>query len=707
MATDSLRRSYLQLRYRWSIKQVVAELLAKRWMEPIVPFAVMVVIILTFGQLLPGYLGIGNLAGTTREFAEFCFVAIAMLFVVVVGGIDLSVGSIFALSDFVALMAYSKWNLPLPLVILVTLLAGGALGAINGLLIGFLRTRAFLTTLVTMIIFRAAFDILGQEYAADLSSSTRESAAWDWIGNGALLSVPANVVVLIAVAILGHIFLSRSRPGWHLTAIGAGRRAARHAGIQIEGTLFATYVASGMLCALAAVFYSARLASAGSDTGINQEVMAITAVVLGGVSLGGGKGSVGRAMIGATIVLVLTNGIVRMGVTGGWSPVALGLTLLFAVGVDVKWNKNRHKAISNLYVVPTYIELPPPASTESGPFKVNNRLRGAEAIALNQVDGPEDVILDRQGRLYGGVRQGWILRFSGKNFEHREVFSRPGGRPLGMAFDADDNLIVCIGGMGLYGIKPSGESYRITDETNRSWNKINDDSRLRLADDCDIAPDGKIYFSEATIRYEMHSWAVDGLEGRGNGRMICYDPKSKKTETVVKDIVFPNGVCVSHDGKSVLFAQTWLCRIQRLWIEGPRKGQVETVVDKLPGYPDNINRASDGNYWLALVGMRTPSYDLCLRMPDFRSRMVKRVAPDEWLYPNINNGCVCKFSDQGDVLESLWDPGGESHPTITSMREDHGYLYLGGLYNNRVGRVKLEGADPEWNGCDAYWGKRA
>ncbi|MBF5067808.1 ABC transporter permease, partial [Salmonella enterica subsp. enterica serovar Istanbul] len=81
-------------------------------------------------------------------------------------------------------------------------------------------------------------------------------------------------------------------------------------------------------------------------------------------------------------------------------------------------------------------------------------------------------------------------------------------------------------------------------------NKINDDSRLRLADDVDIAPDGKIYFSEATIRYEMHSWATDALEGRGNGRLICYDPATKTTTTLLKDIVFPNGVCVSHDGQS-------------------------------------------------------------------------------------------------------------------------------------------------------------
>ena len=127
-----------------------------------------------------------------------------------------------------------------------------------------------------------------------------------------------------------------------------------------------------------------------------------------------------------------------------------------------------------------------------------------------------------------------------------------------MAFDKDENLIVCVGGMGLYGVRPDGDVYKLTDQTNRTWYKLNDDSRLRLADDLDIAPDGKIYFSEATIRYEMHSWHVDGVEGRGNGRLVQYDPATDETRTVVKSMVFPNGVCLAHDGQSVLVASTWL-----------------------------------------------------------------------------------------------------------------------------------------------------
>jgi ribose transport system permease protein len=258
--------------------------------------------------------------------------------------------------------------------------------------------------------------------------------------------------------------------------------------------------------------------------------------------------------------------------------------------------------------------------------------------------------------------------------------------------------------MGLYQISPTREVRKLTDETNRTWLSIIDDSRLKLADDLDIAPDGRIFFSEATIRYDMHDWPTDALESRGNGRLICYDPRDRSTRTILRDLQFPNGVCMTGDGRSFFFAETWGCRINRYWFAGPKKGRREVVVPDLPGYPDNINRASDGNFWVALVGMRSPALDLALRMPSMRKRMAKRVARDEWLFPNINTGCVLKFDMSGQVLESLWDLGGENHPMVTSMREHKGRLYLGGLYNDRIGSLKLDGVDSDWTSNDAYWG---
>src|SRR5690606_25188037 len=174
------------------------------------------------------------------------------------------------------------------------------------------------------------------------------------------------------------------------------------------------------------------------------------------------------------------------------------------------------------------------------------------------------------------------------DYQRHEVFAHIGGHPLGMAFDRLGHLNVCVGGMGLFKISPDREVTKLSDETNRSWLSIIDDSRLRLADDLDIAPDGRIFFSEATERYEMNEWPVDCLESRGNGRIICYDPRDGSTRTVLKNLVFPNGICMCHDGQSFLFAETWACRISRYYYDGPKAGRTEVVIADLPGYPDNI-----------------------------------------------------------------------------------------------------------------------
>ncbi|MDF2231799.1 SMP-30/gluconolactonase/LRE family protein [Albimonas sp. CAU 1670] len=699
-----------RLRHRFSFKLWLSELLSKTWMEPAIPFALLLAMVLWFMATVPNYASWSNAQSLLSQFPEFAFVCMAMGLVIISGGIDLSVGAIFAMADLTALVLFKLAGLPIGLVFLGTVAVGAALGAVNGILVGYVKTRPFLTTLVSLIVLRAAYNIISQDYAFDLALAMVESPTWTFMGDGRVLGIPTNALALIAALIVGHIYLARSRPGIQLTAVGAGRKAARHAGIRVERTLFSAYVLSGALCGIGGFFFAARQESADATTGLAWEMQALTAAVIGGISLAGGKGTFWRALIGAGIVFLLINGLVRQGVVGDVTLVLLGAILLAAVAIDAKWAKHRGKFVARIYVNPTYVAYdPPPAlARDCGTaYAENDGLSGAQAIGEGKVEGPEDVIIARDGSLFCGTREGWIHRFWGENFEHHEIHARIGGRPLGFAQDRDENLIVCVGGMGVYGIRPNREVFKVTDTTNRTWSKLNDDRRLRLADDLDIAPDGSIYFSEATIRYEMTSWDLDGLEGRGNGRLIRHDPKTGVTRTILKNLPFPNGICMAHDGRSFLFASSWLCKIYRYWIEGPRAGTHEVFIDNLPGNPDNINRSSDGGYWIAMVGIRTPTIDLAMADPDFRRRMIREIPRDEWLFPGLNNGCVVKYDDAGNAVQSLWDPGGRSHSTITSMREHKGWLYLGGLENNRIGRVKLDGADPTWTGWDSYWGDRA
>jgi ribose transport system permease protein len=699
-----MNETLTRLRYRYWPDHWVGEILSKRWTETAIPVLLLVAVLVASGQLVPNFYTPVALSDTLRQAGEIGFVVLGMALVIVVGGIDLSVGSIFAVTNFCALACMQMLKWPVAATVGATLLCGALMGAVNGVLIGYLRLRAFLTTLITLIIFRSLYEILTLHYATAIASALPDSEVWDFLGNGDFLGVPTVAWMYAVAAIGGHILLTRLRVGWHIMAIGGSRRSAYNSGIAVRKTVALCYVASGVLCGVAGCFFASRLSTTGADVGIGMEVLVLTAVVLGGIGLGGGRGSVAKALVGTLLMLLITNGLTSMSVPGGTIRMVIAAILVISAVIDVRWLKNRERIISKVYISPAYMALPPlQPCTEGSVYAVNDKLREVTLIGVGQIEAPEDVILDRDDNLYAGSRHGDVIRFFAPDYTRWEVYAHIGGQPLGLAFDRDDNLNVCIGGMGLYRITPERKVERVTDETNRSWTSINDDSRLRLADDLDIADDGRIFFSEATVRYEMHEWPVDGLEGRGSGRIVCYDPRNGSTRTVLRGLHFPNGIAIASDGQSILFAETFCCTVKRYWFDGPRAGQVQVVIGNLPGYPDNINLASDGNYWLALVGMRAPAYDLALRMPGFRRRMAARVPPDEWMSPNINTGCVLKFNEAGEILDALWDLRGANHPMITSMREHRGHLYLGGIMNNRIGRYKLEGADPDFVHYDRRW----
>ncbi len=704
----SVRETYARWRYRLVPDHIVGEILSKSWIDNAIPILILAIVVVLFSSLIPGFVNSASLFSVMRQLGEYLFLALGMVIVIKAGGIDLSVGSIFALCNFAALAMINAFALPLVLVIPAVLLIGAFVGLLNGILIGYLRLRAFLTTLVTLIAVRAVVELLTINYAVIASTPKGPVEAWDYIGYGNIFGLSLSFVFSVLTGIVLHIVLTRMRFGWQVSAVGGSRRSAYNIGLPVKRIVCVTYVLSGLLAGAGAIFYAARLGSTSGSVGIGLEIAILTAVVLGGNSLGGGRGSVAKAIIGTVIILLVTNGVVRLSLRTGAGDLILGFILLAAVAIDVKWMKNRFRVMSRAYVSPTYFSLPPAPDTHRGsdsPYEENDVLNLAEPIGKGELDGPEDIILDGDDNIYCGSRHGDVMRLFAPDYKRIEIYCHIGGHPLGLAWNREGELIVCVAGMGLYKVTKDRQPVKLTDETNRSLFSVIDDSRMRLADDLDIAPDGKIYFSEATIRYDTSEWMIDALEARGNGRMICHDPATGKTRTIINNLQFPNGTCMTHDGESFLFAETWGCRINRYWFAGPKAGKMEVVIPDLPGYPDNINRASDGNFWLGLVGMRSPAFDLAMRKPGFRRRMVYRVAADEWLYPNLNTGCVIKFGIDGNILEALWDLKGDAHPAVTSMREHKGYLYLGGLWNNRIGRHKLSGADPTFCGPDSYWGE--
>lgn len=693
-------------RFVVSGRRVLGDVLSKGWVESAIPFIALVCVVAGILLTTDGYFSPTNLRNLSAYAADGGLVVLALLIVVAVGGIDLSVGSNFAMSAFAALFCFHILELPVPVVLLASLAAGAVVGAVNGTIAGLLGCGALLTTLGTMITVRGLFTLASQSWLVDISTSARTDELWDWIGFEKFLTMPIGFWVLVAVAALVFVMFRQSRFGWHVLAVGGNRKAARHGGIQVRLTIFLAYGLGGLIVGLAGFLFAARQNSIGADTGIGMEFFVLTALVVG---LGGfvpGRGSVVSVLIGFATIYILNNALINGGYRGDFVQLSMGAIIILILAIDVRFRKNRHRLLASTYLDPVALDAGEVVGMQGlMPDEAGRKLAGAEVIAAGQVDGPEDVILDAQGNLYCGVRDGRILRFSAPDFAQASVLAKIGGRPLGLAIDRDGSLVACVAGMGLVRVTMDGAAELLTDQTGRSLVSIQDDTTIRMADDLDIAPDGTIYFTDATKRYDIENWGLDLLEGRPNGRLLSYDPKTRRTRTVCDNLVFPNGVCATHDGRHLLVASSWTCSILIFDLarlsDGPR-----VFLRGLPGYPDNINRASDGGYWIALAGMRNPIFDQAMRHPELRRRMTKRVPPTNWLFGNLNIGGVLKIDGGGRIVDALWDDTDGPLYMITSMREHEGALYLGGVTNDKIGRYALEGADRGWNGPTSYWGGR-
>ncbi|SDX13544.1 ribose ABC transporter permease [Allgaiera indica] len=282
--------------------------------------------------LSPHFLTTENLLIILRQTSINAIIAFGMTFVILTAGIDLSVGSILALTGAVC-AALIGANFSLPIVLIATLALGALLGAVSGLIVSVGRVQPFIATLVAMTVLRGATLVFTAGRPIDAGEGAAADAFWH-IGGGYLFGVPVPVILTGVVFLICWFVLSQMRFGRYVYAVGGSEQVARLAGIDTGRIKVAVYAISGLLAALAGIVLTARLQSAQPTAGTSYELDAIAAVVVGGTSLMGGRGTLFGTLVGALIIGVLNNALNLLDVSSYYQMIAKGAVILLAVLVD-------------------------------------------------------------------------------------------------------------------------------------------------------------------------------------------------------------------------------------------------------------------------------------------------------------------------------------------------------------------------------------
>ena len=307
-------------------------------------FLVLLALLVLFSVLAPSFLTANNLAILSKHVAISAILAIGMTFVVLTGGIDLSVGSVAGLGGMVAgyLLTqgislgggvyYPGVGIAVPLTLFVCLVVG----LVNGWLVAKVGVAPFIATLGTLYIARGAALLLsnGKTFPNLAGQAARGNTGFPALGQTLVAGVPLPVLFMLALFAMAAFVAAKTPLGRHIYAVGGNERAAQLAGIRVPRVKLITYLASSLCAALVGLIIASQLEAAHPATGESFELNAIAAVVLGGTSLMGGRGSITGSLIGAFVIGVLSDGLVMLGVSEFWQMVIKGTVIVFAVAVD-------------------------------------------------------------------------------------------------------------------------------------------------------------------------------------------------------------------------------------------------------------------------------------------------------------------------------------------------------------------------------------
>ena len=304
----------------------------KELLSKLGPFIGLVLLMIVLTFLNPSFLTVDNLFNILRQVSISALIAFGMTFVILTGGIDLSVGSTLALTGAVAATLLAAGTDPI-LAMAAAIGLGFILGAINGLIITKGKVAPFIATLATMTIYRGLTLVYTDGRPI---SGLGDSLSFQLFGKGYFLGIPVPVVTMILAFVLLYFILHKATFGRRVSAVGGNEESSKLSGINPDRVKIAVYAITGMLAAISALIITSRLNSAQPTAGESYELDAIAAVVLGGTSLTGGKGWIFGTLVGALIIGVLNNGMTLIGVSTFFQQVVKGIVILLAVLMDRK-----------------------------------------------------------------------------------------------------------------------------------------------------------------------------------------------------------------------------------------------------------------------------------------------------------------------------------------------------------------------------------
>ena len=285
-----------------------------------------------FSASADAFLTSTNLFNILRQAAPILVVAVAMTYVIITAGIDLSVGSQVALINALAAIILSGGWLPWPFVVFGMLSLGALIGLAQGWFVAYQGIPAFIVTLAGLSIFRGLALYLTQGYSIPINDLPSFLA----LGRGQVASVPVPAVIAVSIAVLGTVVLARTVYGRRVVAVGSNPEAARRAGMPARGTIASVYMLTGVASAVAGLLIAARLGSGSSNAAVGLELQVIAAVVLGGTSLFGGRGSILGTILGTMTIALIGNGLILMHISPFFTQIVTGIIILFAIWLNTR-----------------------------------------------------------------------------------------------------------------------------------------------------------------------------------------------------------------------------------------------------------------------------------------------------------------------------------------------------------------------------------